>query len=174
MLVMASPKKPHLMKIKCFAALLGLALTATLFVGCAKTATDTNSTTSKSNSTQGKASNSNLAVQGLKVLEGDVPGSDITDLPRFKGSVRQSDTIVVGANGKQSGTLIYQTSQDVVDVLDYYLDAAEREDWTVVIVVDTKEGKIIQLSKGSRKTSVNIARREGIDFTDITVTYREF
>lgn len=161
------------MKINSVAALLVLAVAAVLLAGCTKTDTTDKKTSSTSN-TQGKATNSNLAEQGQKVSDADVPGSDITDLPRYKGSVRQSDTIVVGASGKQSGTLIYQTSDEVTDVVDYYLDQAETEDWTVGLVIDTKEGKIIQLTKGSRKASVNVARREGIDFTDITVTYREF
>jgi hypothetical protein len=153
--------------------MLVFAFAAAVFGGCTSTTTK-NTSKSTTNSTQGKPATANLSAQGLKVLEGDVPGSDITDLPRYKGSVRQSDTIVVGANGKQSGSLIYQTSADIAEVVDYYLTQADRENWTVVLTVVTKDGKILQLSKGSRKVSVNIARREGIDFTDITLTYREF
>jgi hypothetical protein len=170
---MASSKKPHLKIIRTAAAILLFAFAAFVFGGCSSTATK-NTSKSTTNNTQGKPATANLSAQGLKVLAGDVPGSDITDLARVKGSIRQSDTIVVGANGKQSGTLIYQTSDTVADVVDYYTTQAEREDWTLVLTIDTKDGKILQMTKGSRKISVNIARREGIDFTDITITYREF
>jgi hypothetical protein len=146
---------------------------AVALAGCTKPTTKT-STSSSTSSTGTKPSAASVAAKDLKVLKGDAPGTDITDLARYSGAVRQSDTIVAGANGKQSGVLIYQTANDVASVVDYYTSELNHQDWTVIATVITNDGKILQATKGSRNVSINIARRQGIDFTDIVIQYREF
>ncbi|MFH1736984.1 MAG: hypothetical protein ABH838_03725, partial [Actinomycetota bacterium] len=88
-------------------------------------------------------------------------------------SVRQSDTIVKDANGKQSGSLVYQTPADVAEVEAFYQKELDKQDWTLVLRVPTNDGVILQLKKGKRTASVDIARREGIDYTDVTILYSE-
>ncbi|MFH1737132.1 MAG: hypothetical protein ABH838_04475 [Actinomycetota bacterium] len=114
------------------------------------------------------------ADQGpLIINKNDVPGQDLTDLSRPPDSVRQSDTIVKDANGKQSGVLIYQTGADVAEVEAFYQSELDKQDWTLVLRVPTEDGVILQLKKGKRTASVDIARREGIDYTDVTILYSE-
>jgi hypothetical protein len=154
------------------AAVTAVAIFAVILIGCTTTdtqvKTDGGGNTSGTTGTTGSTTNPNVP----KISED--PGADVTDLDRYPGSIRLSDTIVKGAGGKNSGTLIYQTGEEVVDVVEFYLDEADEKDWTVKEVIDTKDGKIIQLAKGSRSVSVVVSRRENIDYTDITIQYREY
>jgi hypothetical protein len=114
------------------------------------------------------------AAKDLKVYPNDAPGYDLKDFPRYPGSLRQSYTIVKGEAGKSSGTILYQTADAAVKVETFFEEQIEKFDWKLDELVITNDGQIYRLSKGTRKVSLNIARREGIDFTDITVLYREY
>lgn len=152
-----------------FAVILGLTLSAS---GCGASITNLfkKKTATPSATT---ASNNAPAAKDLKVLKDDAPGMDISDLPRYPGSIRQSDTVIAGPGGKKSGTLLYQTSDNARDVLDFYEEQIDSHDWTIVDTLDTKDGKIILVSKGTRRASIDIARRADISFTDISIIYRE-
>lgn len=113
-------------------------------------------------------------AKDLKVYPNDAPGYDIKDLPRYPGSLRQSFTIVKGDAGKSSGTILYQTADKADKVETFFEGQLEKYDWKLNELVITGDGQIFRLSKGTRKTSINIATREGIDFTDITYLYREY
>ncbi len=166
------PGKPALLRRGCL-VLLGLLLLMPLASGCQQLATLTK-TVSKSTSSSSPSGQTTDTTGPLKMDKRDAPGTDVGDLARYPGSVRQSDTVVAGPGGKQSGTLIYQTPDQVSEVLNFFEKEADRQDWTIDVVLDTKDGKIMQLVKGNRKAALNIARREGIDFTDIIIQYREF
>lgn len=153
--------------------LLALLMLAPVVSGCQQLATLTK-TISKTTSSVTSSNQTTTTTGPLKSDKRDAPGIDITDLSRYPGSIRQSETIVAGLGGKQSGALIYQTADRVSEVLAFYTKEADKQDWTIDVVLDTKDGKIMQLIKGNRKAALNIARREGINFTDIVIQYREF
>lgn len=125
-------------------------------------------------STTQKTTKSTAAYQGpLIINKNDVPGQDLTDLSRPPDSVRQSDTIVKDANGKQSGSLVYQTRADIDEVEAFYQKELDKQDWTLVLRVPTDDGVILQLKKGERTASIDIARRKGINYTEATILYSE-
>jgi hypothetical protein len=114
------------------------------------------------------------AAKDLKVYPNDAPGYDIADLPRYPGSLRQSFTVVKGDAGKSSGVILYQTADSRSKVEKYFEGQIEKYDWKLDELVITNDGQIYRLSKGTRKTSINVATREGIAFTDIAYLYREY
>ncbi len=129
-----------------------------------------NKPTTTTTTTQGQGP----TAKDLKVLPNDAPGYDIKDLPRYPGSIRQSFTIVKGDAGKSSGVILYQTPDTASKVEAFFEEQIEKYDWKIDELVITNDGKIFRLSKGTRKTSINVANREGIKFTDITYFYREY
>lgn len=113
-------------------------------------------------------------AKDLKLYPNDAPGYDLADLPRYPESLRQSFTIVKGEAGKSSGVILYQTAGSINKVIKFYEEQIEKYDWKIDEIIITKDGRIMRLSKGTRKTSIDLARREGINFTDITFIYREY
>ncbi len=113
-------------------------------------------------------------AKDLKVYPNDAPGYDLKDLPRYPGSIRQSFSIVKGEAGKSSGVILYQTADEARKVETFIEEQIEKFDWKLDELILTNDGQIYRLSKGTRKTSVNVATREGIKFTDITYLYREY
>lgn len=109
-----------------------------------------------------------------KLKEKDVPGEEIKDLPRYTGSIRVSYTIVTGENKKNSGVIVYQSADARDKVIDFYLKAAPANGWTTGDIVDTSDGKIVQLSKDNRRLSLSIVRRAKSKYTEITYVYREY
>jgi uncharacterized protein YceK len=143
-------------------------------VGCTSIAELITGNSATQKTTKPTVTKTNTDDQGpLIINKNDVPGRDLTDLSRPPDSVRQSDTIVKDANGKQSGSLVYQTSADIDEVEGFYQGELDKQDWTLVLRVPTDDGVILQIKKGKRTASVDIARREGIDYTDVTILYSE-
>ncbi len=156
----------------CFTAFVIITVSGT--VGCTSVAELITGKTATQKTTKSTDKKTTTADQEpLIINKNDVPGQDLTDLSRPPDSVRQSDTIVEDANGKQSGSLIYQTSADIDEVEEFYQEELDKQDWTLVLRVPTDDGVILQLKKGKRTASVDIARREGIDYTDVTILYSE-
>ncbi|MFA5867252.1 MAG: hypothetical protein WC891_04745 [Actinomycetota bacterium] len=127
-------------------------------------------TTTTTTTTQEKGT----AAKDLKVYPNDAPGYDLKDLPRYPGSLRQSFSIVEGETGKSSGVILYQTADEARQVEAFIEEQIEKYDWKLDELIITNDGQIYRLSKGTKKTSVNVATREGINFTDITYLYREY
>lgn len=143
-------------------------------VGCTSVAELITGKSATQKTTKSADKKTTTADQGpLIINKNDVPGQDLTDLSRPPDSVRQSDTIVKNANGKQSGSLVYQTKADIDEVEAFYQEELDKQDWTLVLRVPTEDGVILQLKKGKRTASVDIARREGINYTDVTILYSE-
>lgn len=148
--------------------ILVIALTAS---GCT---TVSNLFTGKTTTTTESSAPKGPSAKELKVLPNDAPGYDLKDMPRYPGSIRQSFTIVKGDNGKSSGNILYQTAESAYKVETHYEKQIDKYDWKLEELIITDDGQIYRLSKGSRKVSVNVARREGIKFTDISYIYREY
>ena len=153
-----------------------LSLVAILLIGLSASgcASISNLFSSKTATTTKTAASNGAAAKDLKVYPNDAPGYDLKDLPRFPASLRLSFTIVKGDAGKSSGAILYQTTEEARKVEAFFEEQIEKYDWKLDEMVITKEGQIFRLRKGSRKVSINVATREGIDFTDITYIYREY
>lgn len=156
-------------------AAISLVLIVLFGVSAAGCSTIQNLISPKTTTTTEKASTTNgPQAKDLKTYPNDAPGYDLADLPRYPGSLRQSFSIVKGEAGKSSGVILYQTADSLAKVTDYYEQQIEKYDWKIEETIDTRDGRILRLSKGTRKNSIDLARREGIKFTDITFIYREY
>lgn len=151
-----------------FAILIIIGLSVHLTAGCT-TFGDSSNTKKKTTTTKGK----NTGVDN-NTTKADSPGTDLKDFSRYPGSKRTSYTIVKGENNKQSGTIIYETGATVPTVIKYLKDEAEKEDWTLSDIVDTKVGQILIMSKVTRRLSISVSRREKETTTDVIYVYREY
>jgi len=149
--------------------LLFLGSSAYVAAGCTRFSNSADTTKTKTKTTKGKTSTSNNGTN-----KADCPGTDIQDFKRYPGSRRTSDIVVKGENNKQSGTITYETDAKVTTAIHFFKDEAERQDWKVDEIVDTKFGQILIMSKVTRKLSVSVSRREHEDVTDVVFVYREY
>lgn len=97
----------------------------------------------------------------------DVGGDDVAGMPRYPGMVRTAYRNVEGRR-----TVTYQGRADFANVLQFYLDATQRNGWTATVVEGGAGREVRSFHQGARQLEVTVSRATIGKLTTVTIAER--